>query len=548
MPNLELTVESDLRRALDEIRRLQGCLNDLISVQALPAIWSGLGTAEIVNTLLDALIRMLHLDFACARVNASADGPRFETARLPSTQGQDGRLHHRQALEAWLQGDLPTGPVLTLNPIGPGDVRIAPWRLGLQEEVGMVVTASERPDFPTELEMVVLRVAANQAAIGLQEGRFLKWANERLRRSEVQLAEGQRLGHSGSWGWNVSSGELIFSHETFRILGFDPEQSVPSFGAAIGRIHPDDRETVLRALATAVRDQEDYQFEARLALPDGSAKYVDVAGRPFTNGSGGLEFVGTVLDITDRKRGEEKLVEAQAQLAHMARVTIMGELSASIAHEVNQPLGAIATDGYACLRWLDRTEPNVEEAKAAVTRMIHEATRASEVTGRIRSLARKRPRQTIVIDMNQAILGVLSLTRHTILKNGILLETDLAADLRLARGDLVQLQQVMVNLIVNAVEAMAMKSEGPRELLVASQNEGQDQIVIQVRDSGIGIDPCLFQQIFQPFVTSKPDGMGIGLSLSRTIVEAHGGRLWADPNRGPGATFRFSLLAAEAVS
>lgn len=251
---------------------------------------------------------------------------------------------------------------------------------------------------------------------------------------------------------------------------------------------------------------------------------------------------------TDRKRAEEKLAEAHAQLAHMARVTIVGELGASIAHEVNQPLGAIVTDGHACLRWLERTDPDVEEAKAAVTRMIHEAARASEVIGRIHSLARKRPRQMVSIDMNEAILGVLSLTRYPILKNGILLKTDLASDLRPARGDPVQLQQVMVNLIVNAVEAMAMKSEGPRELLVASQNQGQDRIVIQVRDSGIGIDPGRLQQIFQPFVTSKPDGMGIGLSLSRTIVEAHGGRLWAEPNQGPGATFRFSLLAAEAVS
>jgi signal transduction histidine kinase len=378
--------------------------------------------------------------------------------------------------------------------------------------------------------------------------RALDENRERLRRSEAQLAEGQRLGHSGSWGWNVATGEFIFSYETFRILDFDPDQLAPSFASAIRRIHPDDRETVLRILATAVRDRADYQFEARLALPDGSAKYVDVAGRPFTNSSGGLEFVGTVLDITDRKRAEEKLAEAQAQLAHMARVTIMGELSASIAHEVNQPLGAIAADGHACLRWLDRTEPNVEEAKAAVTRMIHEATRASEVIGRIRSLAGKRPHQMIAIDMNQAILGVLSLTRYPILKNGILLKTDLANDLRPARGDLVQLQQVMVNLIVNAVEAMAVTSGGPRELLVSSQNEGRDQIVVQVRDSGIGIDPGRLQQIFQPFVTSKPDGMGIGLSLSRTIVEAHGGRLWAERNPGPGATFRFSLLAAEVVS
>ncbi len=547
-PTVNRRWNSDLRLALDEIRRLQGCLNDLISVQSLPAIWRGRGRAETVNSLLDALIRVLHLDFACVRVNASVDGPRFEVARLPSTHGHDGHLHYCRALEACLQGDLPTGPVLISNPIGPGDVRVASLRLGFREEAGLLVTASERPDFPTELETVVLHFAANQAAIALQEERFLKRADERLRRSEAQLAEGQRLSHSGSWGWNVSSGELIFSNESFRILGFDPGQPVPSFGAAIARIHPDDRETVLRVLATAVRDQKDYQFEARLTLPDGSAKPVEVAGRPFINSSGGLEYVGTVLDITDRKRAEEKLAEAQAQLAHMARVTIMGELGASIAHEVNQPLGAVVTDGHACLRWLDRTEPNVEEAKAAVTRMIREATRASEVTARIRSLAGKRPHQRLVIDMNEAILGVLSLTRYPILRNGILLKTDLASDLRSARGDLVQLQQVMVNLIVNAVEAMVMKSEGPRELLVASQNEGQDQIVIQVRDSGIGIAPDLLQQIFQPFVTSKPDGMGIGLSLSRTIVEAHGGRLWAEPNPGPGATFRFSLPAAKAVS
>jgi C4-dicarboxylate-specific signal transduction histidine kinase len=414
-------------RAVDEIRGLQGCLNDLIRIQALPATWSGLGTAEIIDTLLDALIRLLHLDFACARVDASVDGPRFDAARIP-THAPEHPLRHRRTLEAWLQEHLYTEAVLTSNPIGSGNVRIARMRLGLQNEVGVLVTASERTDFPTEREMILLRVAANQAAIGLQESRFLKRDDEGLRRSEAQLAEGQ------------------------------------------------------------------------------------------------------------------------AQLAHMARVTIMGELGASIAHEVNQPLGAIAIDGHACLRWLDRDEPNLGEAKAAVTRMIHEATRASEVTDRIRSLAGKRPPQRLAIDMNEAILGVLSLTKYPILKNGILLKTDLAADLRPARGDLVQLQQVMVNLIVNAVESMAMKSEGPRELLVASQNEGRDQIVIQVCDSGIGIDPVLVTQIFQPFVTSKPDGMGIGLSLSRTIVEAHGGRLWAEPNRGPGATFRFSLLAAEAVS
>ena len=537
-------MESDLQQAL-EIKRLQGCLNDLISVQALPAIWSGLGPRGIVNTLLDALIRLLHLEFACARVNGSEDGPQIEAFRLPAKHSPYGQFQDRLALEAWLRDDLPATPVLTSNPVGSGEIAIAPFRLGLRDEVGVVVVASDHPDFPNELEMMVLRVAANQAVIGLQEARALKRADERLRRSEAQLAEGQKLSHSGSWGWNVCSGELIFSHETFRILGFDPEQPPPKFPTALGRVHADDREALELVLGAAIRNRKDYHVETRYVLPDGSARHLDFVGRPFINSSGGLEFVGTVLDITERKRAEERLAEAQAQLAHMARVTLLGELSASIAHEVNQPLGAVVTDGRACLRWINRTEPNLDEVTAAVTRMIHEATRASEVIDSIRSLAKKRPHQMTVLDMNQAIGEVLSLTRYPILKNAILLRTDLAADLRPARGDLVQLQQVMVNLIVNAVEAMAMRSEGPRELLVVSRNHGLDEIVIQVGDSGIGIDPGLLQQIFQPFVTSKPDGMGIGLSLSRTIVEAHGGRLWAEPNRGPGATFKFSLRAAE---
>ena len=537
---------SDLQQAL-EIKRLQGCLNDLISVQALPAIWSGLGPRGIVNTLLDALIRLLHLEFACARVNGSEDGPQIEAFRLPAKHSPYGQFQDRLALEAWLRDDLPATPVLTSNPVGSGEIAIAPFRLGLQDEVGVVVAASDHPDFPNELEMMVLRVAANQAVIGLQEARALKRADERLRRSEAQLAEGQRLSHSGSWGWIVCSGELIFSHETFRILGFDPERPPPKLQTALGRVHADDREAVELVLGAAIRDRKDYHVETRYVLPDGSTRHLDFVGRPFINSSGDLEFVGTVLDITERKRAEERLAEAQAQLAHMARVTLLGELSASIAHEVNQPLGAVVTDGRACLRWINRTEPNLDEVTAAVTRMIHEATRASEVIDSIRSLAKKRPHQMTVLDMNQAIGEVLSLTRYPILKNAILLRTDLAADLRPARGDLVQLQQVMVNLIVNAVEAMAMRSEGPRELLVVSRNHGLDEIVIQVGDSGIGIDPGLLQQIFQPFVTSKPDGMGIGLSLSRTIVEAHGGRLWAEPNPGLGATFKFSLRAAETV-
>ena len=267
-------------------------------------------------------------------------------------------------------------------------------------------------------------------------------------------------------------------------------------------------------------------------------------------GSGRPIVLATISrDITERKRSEQALQAAQTQLSHMSRVTTMGELAASIAHEVNQPLAAVVTNGNACMRWLGAVEPNLDEARAAITRIIKEGRRAANVIGRIRTLMKKSEPQTDALDVNEVIKEVLTLTGHEISRRGVTLRTGLAAGLPPITGDPVQLQQVLVNLIMNAIEATAARGEGPRELLVTSEELviDTDRIVVGVRDSGVGIDSENMDRLFEPFFTTKATGMGMGLSISRSVIERHGGRLWAAPNDGAGATFRFTLPVPKAA-
>ena len=255
-------------------------------------------------------------------------------------------------------------------------------------------------------------------------------------------------------------------------------------------------------------------------------------------------YARQAADMIERKRSEERLQTAQAQLAHMARVTTMGELAASIAHEVNQPLTAVVTNGNACLRWLAGAPPNLQEARDAVTRIVKEGNRASEVIARIRSFMKKSAPQKAQVRMNELIGEVVALTRHEFLRRDVSLRAELAADVPDVAGDRVQLQQIMLNLIMNGIEATSMTSEGPREILITSEREKPDEVLIAVRDSGTGIDPRNLDRLFDPFFTTKPDGMGMGLSICRSIIEAHGGRLWATANEHRGASFTFSLPAS----
>jgi PAS domain S-box-containing protein len=256
---------------------------------------------------------------------------------------------------------------------------------------------------------------------------------------------------------------------------------------------------------------------------------------------------GVAINITERKRAEEKLHKAQAELAHVTRVTTMGELAASIAHEVNQPLAAIVANGSACLRWLMGDSPNLDEARETARRIIHDGKRASEVISRIRALVRKIDSEKAQLDINHAIQEAINLIQHQAIQKGVTLRTELAGELPPVLGDRVQLEQVILNLVMNGIEAMSSVADRPRELLVYSRRHGSDQVLVAVQDSGIGIERQNCEKIFDPFYTTKSQGMGMGLAISRSIIENHGGRLWAVPNDGPGMTFEFAL-PVEAVS
>jgi PAS domain S-box-containing protein len=247
-------------------------------------------------------------------------------------------------------------------------------------------------------------------------------------------------------------------------------------------------------------------------------------------------------DITERKRAEENLRSMHAQLAHLARVTTMGELAASIAHEINQPLAAVVTNGNACLRWMALAEPDLDEARAAVTAIIKEGKRASDIIARIRALMKKSPPQMTQLEIDELIGDVLALTAHEFQRNRIVLRTDLKEGLPTVVGDRVQLQQVVLNLVMNAVESTSTAEESPREVCVAAWNDA-NEVAIAIRDSGVGIDPKNLDHLFNPFFTTKAHGMGMGLTISRSTIEAHGGRLWATSNPVRGATFQFTLPA-----
>jgi C4-dicarboxylate-specific signal transduction histidine kinase len=320
----------------------------------------------------------------------------------------------------------------------------------------------------------------------------------------------------------------------------DPEQTSLNIDLIKKLRHPEDRALAEQTLEGAVRERRDFEFESRIVLPDGSIRHVRSVGRPVVNDAGVLvEFVGAVMDVTEGKTREEALRKSQAALAHVTRVATLGEMSASIAHEVNQPLAAAVTSASACLRWLDAQK--LEEARRSATRAMEEGHRASEIIGRIRALAKKAPPQKDWIDINETIHEVIALARSEIQRNGVALETQLSDDVPVILADRIQLQQVILNLMMNAIEAMSGLSEGPRELLVRSGTDESKNVVISVQDSGPGFDPRSLEHLFDAFYTTKPHGLGMGLAISRSIIDAHGGRLWVTANAPRGAVFQFIL-------
>jgi PAS domain S-box-containing protein len=810
-----------------EIKRLERCLNDLVSVLALPAAWSGSQPSHIVQTLLDALLVMLCLDFVYARFEDPAGGAPIEVLKIaPSAQRILPDEIHR-TVSQWFGDDPEKWPYRLRASIGDQDISIVSQRCGLHGEIGVIVAGSERADFPGQTETLLLSVAANEAVLGLHEARLLleqkrvageldrrvaqrtaelaavndelrkqiaerhraeeallenelnsrlilhsipglvctmsptgeldrfnpqileyfgktpeelkgwatsdavhpddvprvvaafshsittgtpydiehrcrradgvyrwfqvralpvrdtadritgwyvlltdiddrkraedairaserdlnqiinaipalawsarpdgsaeffnqhyldyvglsaeqakdwgwmvavhpddlndllawlrrmiasdqaaecegrlrrfdgeyrwflfrtnpvrdefgktfKWygtktdiddlkrAEEELRRSQAFIAEGQRLARLGSFSWRVESGEIAWSDQLYRIFEYEPGGLV-TLERIGSRVHPEDMPLLGDMIARAQRAAGDLEYEHRLLMPNQSVKYLHLLAHGTHDQDGRLEYLGAVQDVTERRLAEEALTQARSDLAHVTRVTSLGVLTASIAHEVNQPLSGIITNASTCLRMLAADPPNIEGARETAKRTIRDGNRASELITRLRALFSNKESTTEPVDLNEAAQEVIALSLSELQRNRVILRAEFADGLPVVTGDRVQLQQVILNLLKNASDAMSAVNDRPRQLRIRTERGTDDQVRLTVQDAGVGLDPQARDRLFQAFYTTKNGGMGIGLSVSRSIIERHHGRLWAEPNDGPGAIFSFSI-------
>jgi PAS domain S-box-containing protein len=373
-----------------------------------------------------------------------------------------------------------------------------------------------------------------------------KLAEGRLRRSEAFLAEGQRLSHTGSWAWNASTGEVWWSQEQFRIFGVDPVTFTPSYSTNFALVHPDDRAEVNASFDRAVGSGRGFEREFRVVRTDGAIRHIQARAHPVFNDSRELtEYRGMILDVTDRKVAEEALADARFELARVMRLNTLGAFAATIAHEVNQPLAAIVTNGHASARWLAGEPPNLLEAHAAVARIIDDANRASDIIAGIRAFVQRGSLQPITFGLEDVAAEVVAMVQGPIRSQSVVVHTAIAAGLPKVVGDRIQLHQVVLNLVMNAVEAMTAVTDRPRTLRLRVEPYSPLELLFAVEDAGVGVRSEDSDRIFEPFFTTKETGIGMGLAISRSIIESHGGRLWATHNPAPGMTFQFVLPTAD---
>jgi PAS domain S-box-containing protein len=549
-------MEAQMEQTTDEIRQLKTCINDLVSMLALPAIWSGHDPSQIGTTLLDTLVRMLRLDFAYLRLKDSiGTWAPIEMLQL-GTQSQGSVFEReavRQALNAWVSGESRSSRVVVPSPAGEVEILIASRWLGLQEEIGVLLAGSVRADFPTQTEKLLLDVAANQAVIGFHEAQRLieqkrvaeeldRRVGQRTRELEEREARIRRLVDANIVGifiWDLE-GRIVEANEAFlRIVGYEREDLVS------GRM----RWTDLTPPEWLDRDERQWgpelkrtgslrPFEKEYFRKDGSRVPVLIGLATFAeSGDQGVAFV---LDLTERKRAEqerERLRQAETDLAYMTRVATMGELALSLAHEMKQPIAGAVINAKACVRWLQRDAPDVEEACVAALRMARDARRAADMIDRVISIYWRGAPQRELVDLNEIVREMSLLLHDAAHRRSVSIRTDLDGALPKITADPTELQQVLMNLMLNGIEAMDTSGE----LTVTSKRTEDGQLVVSVSDSGIGLPLEQTERIFEPFFTTKPQGTGMGLSISRRIIESHGGRLWASANAGRGATFQFTL-------
>jgi signal transduction histidine kinase len=413
------------------------------------------------------------------------------------------------------------------------------WSTPISSTAGKVLGAFaiyyDEPRTPTPQHHVLMDQITHIASIAIERAQ----GDAALRRSEEFLAETRRLSLTGGFSKRVATGEITWSEEVYRMFELDPAVPV-TLEQILTRVHPED---ILSFDEMLKRQQcgSDYEHEYRLLMPNRSVKYLHVVAHATRDPDGQLEYIAAVQDVTQRRLAEDALAKARTELARVARVTSLGALTASIAHEVNQPLSGIITNASTCLRMLAADPPNVDGARETARRTIRDGNRASDVITRLRALFSKKDATTELLDLNEVTREVITLSLSELQRSRVMLRAELGDGLPLVTGDRVQLQQVILNLLLNAADAMSGIEDRQRELVIRTECDQDDSVRLSVQDAGVGFEPQGVERFFEAFYTTKSGGMGIGLSVSRSIIESHHGRLWAVPNDGPGATFSFSI-------
>jgi PAS domain S-box-containing protein len=547
----------------DEVR-LRKALRDLVALSALPAAWVGRDPPAIAAGLADVLIGSLYLEFVFVRLCDPDKGEAVEIARGTAWQ----------AFPEWLRQYVATNGRLSRSEIvrgigdGPQGGHGIVLPVGIDGKGGLVAAACDREDFPSELDQLLLSVAANHAATTFRMARLVhdhRRAEEALRESERRLRKAhdeletkvaerttelrrsetkiRRLVDANIIGifFFAADGRIMEANDAFlQIVGYDREDLASGHLRWLELTPPEwlarDEQQWLPMLQTTGMLQP---FEKEYFRKDGSRVPVLIGVAAFDETKHqGITFV---LDLSERKHAEETLRRVEMELAHANRVATMGQLTASIAHEVSQPIAATILNAQAGLHWLEAAPPALEDVRRTLDQIVKDGHRAGDVIDRIRTLIKKAPPRTDRLDINEAIREVIDVTHGEVMKNAVSVQTDLTDDLPLIEGDRVQLQQVILNLIVNAIEAMNGVSEGPRALLISTRTAEGGRVLVAVQDTGPVLDPAKLERLFEAFYTTKPNGLGMGLSICRSIIEVHGGRLWASANTPSGAIFQFAL-------
>ena len=407
--------------------------------------------------------------------------------------------------------------------------------------VEMTAVRADGSEFPVELAISRIPLEGPPSfTCYLRDITERKQSEEALQRSGAFLAEAQHLSRTGSLSWCVATGEIVWSDQVYRIFEFD--QAAPVTLELIAtRVHPEDIPLMKDMIAQARMEAEDFEYEHRLLMPDHSVKHLHLVAHATRNRNGQLEYIGAVQDVTKRRISEEALEDTRSELARVSRIASLGALTASIAHEVNQPLAGILTNASTCMRMLAADPPNVDGARETARRTIRDGNRASDVIVRLRALFGKRKFTMEPVDLNEATQEVIALLINELKRDRINLQTEFFDGLPPVMGDRVQLQQVILNLIRNASDAMIGIDNRPRRMVVKTERDTDDTARLTVQDAGVGFNSQDLHKMFDAFFTTKDSGMGIGLSVSRSIIENHHGRLWAKPNDGDGASFSFSI-------